>query len=105
MYIITGVDNATDLRQKYTVLELETFDQGPDSPITAFCVLPPEAISLTEMPDLERLCRLHQALIDAWNDKNYATVMEILPHVETKFGGELDSFYKVIATRLENDNQ
>ena len=98
MQIIMGKENAALLRERYTLLELETFEWSG----TAYCVLAPEDIALTDMPDLERLCRLHQALIDALNRGDYATVSEALPHLIGRFSGSVDTFYDIIGQRIKD---
>ena len=103
MQIIIGKETAFELRKRYAVVELETFDVPGKEPVTAYCVLEPENI-LTDLPDLERLCRLHQALVDAWNNKNYSAVTTGLEHVRGKFGGTLDSFYDILEARIKENN-
>ncbi len=105
MHIIFGQDVADDIRQKHLVLELETFVVGEELK-TAYCVVQPESISLTDMPDLERLTRLHATLISALNRQDWSTVVEGVSHLRGKFGGELDSFYDVlIEQRVPNDSK
>lgn len=94
MHIIFGQD-VDDIRQKHLVLELETFIVA-GQPSTAYCLIPPEAIKIDEMPDLERLKGLHEAFIDALKRQDWGTVVEGISHLRGKFGGELDSFYAVI---------
>lgn len=99
MQIIFGKQVAEELRKNHTVLELESFDVGGVM-MPAYCVLMPESITVSEMPDLDRLCRLHQALVDALNRKDYATVTHGIEHLKGKFSGELDSFYSVLEERI-----
>ena len=98
MHIIVGSEIAKELREKYTVLELETFPLNGES-TTAYCVVAPEHV-LTEMPDLDRLCGLHQAFIDSFNAGNYNTALEAVPHLRGRFAGEVDSFYTAICDRI-----
>lgn len=100
MQIIIGTEIAEKLRKKYTICELETFDIGGIMTI-AYCVLPAESISLTEIPDLDRLCKLHQAVIDALNRKDFLTVAHGIEHLRGHFGGELDTFYDVLTERMQ----
>lgn len=102
MYIIFGKENAEQLRERHIVLELETFDQV-DKKGTAYCVIQPESIALGDMPDVERLGRLHQATVDAWNRKDYAVVTEGIGHLKGRFGGSLDSFYEIIEQRIKDN--
>jgi hypothetical protein len=105
MHIIFGRDVAEELRNRHSVLELETFQVEDRDPVTAFCVVPAEAIALGEMPDIERYSRIHQALVDAWNRQDYVTVAEGIAHLKGKFGGELESFYEIIESRIKDTAQ
>jgi hypothetical protein len=100
MHIIFGDDIAKQLRERHVVLQLETFEiKGKQE--TAYCVVQPESIALTDLPDIERLTRLHEAIIIAWNRKDYNTVTNGIEHVKGRFGGELDSFYETLENRIK----
>lgn len=101
MYIIFGDEVAAVLREKHTVLQLETLKVVDDKVVTAYCVVPAEAIPVTMLPDLERLCRLHQAFVDAYNNTDYDKVLEIVEHVKGKFGADVDSFYDFILNKMK----
>jgi hypothetical protein len=105
MNIIFGKEIADELRKRHTVLELETFADPEGKPYTAYCVLPQEALPITEMHDLDRLCRLHEGLVTALNEKRYPMVLECISHLRGSFSGEMDSFYKVISDRISKINQ
>jgi len=99
MYIIFGQEIAQEVRDRHVVLELETFVVDGESK-TAYCVVPGESIPVSELPDLDRKQRLHQALIDALNKQEFDTVLITIGHLIGSFGGEVDSFYLEIKTRL-----
>lgn len=105
MHIIFGTDVAEQLKDRHIVLELETFQVENRPPTTAYCVVQAESIALGEMPDIERYSRIHQALVDAWNRKDYVTVAEGIAHLKGKFGGELDSFYEILEDRMKDTAQ
>lgn len=94
MHIIFGQD-VEEIRQKHLVLELETFDVAGQK-ATAYCLVPPEAIAIDELADLERLKGLHDTLISALNRQDWDTVTEGIKHLRGKFKGELDSFYDIL---------
>jgi hypothetical protein len=99
MQIIFGQEIAEEVRMRHIVLELETFTVK-DSEKTAYCVVRPESINLTEMPDIQRLCRLHEATIEALKRNDTETVLDGISHLRGHFNGELDSFYDVIQKRI-----
>jgi hypothetical protein len=100
MQIIFGKEVADQVRDRYTVLELETFDIAGKGPTTAYCVLDAAKVVIAEMPDLERLTMLHQAVVDGWNRKDFSTVAQGIEHIYGKFGGQLDSFYDELTNRM-----
>jgi hypothetical protein len=98
MYIVLGNRITEEAKEKYLILELETFNIS-DRKETAYCIVLPEDI-INEMPDLERLKGLQQAVITAWNCQDYDTVLFGLPHLEGRFAGELDTFYANLKSRI-----
>ena len=99
MQIIWDQAAARKLRSSQTVLELETFAVNGES-ITAYCVVPAEKI-FPEIHQLETSIELHQAFVRAFNDKNYQLCHDIAPSLAGKFGGELDSFYETILSKID----
>lgn len=102
MQIVFKREVADKLRERYTVLELETFDVKGEL-IETFCVIPAEKIALSEAPELESNISLHQDYITALTSKNYDKCIQLYPLLINKFGGELNSFYEIINERLTKD--
>lgn len=106
MQIVYKKEIADQLKSKYTVLELETFDvevsPGNVQKLEAYCVVPSDKIPLVEMPSLEAYKALHAEFVKAFNEKNYKVAEDISTHLIGKFGGELDSFYEVILDKIKN---
>jgi hypothetical protein len=100
MQIILGKEIADEVRTRHMVLELETFDVPEKGLTTAYCVLQSEKLVISELPDMERLLALHQAVVDAWNRGDYSTVSHGIEHIRGKFGGELDTFYDELEKRI-----
>lgn len=99
MQIIWNQEAAKRLKSNQTVLELETFTVG-DQSITAYCVVPAEKI-FPEITQLENLVKLHEAFIQAFNQKNYQLCQDLAPELIGRFGGEIDSFYQEILNKLK----
>jgi len=99
MYIIAGQDQADRLKENYTVLELETFDQDGVQ-IPTFCVVTADAIPLLELPDLEHYKQLHANFIAEYRKGNHKFCQDLVDHLRGRFGGELDSFYDEIISRF-----
>lgn len=100
MNIILGRERAEELRERFTVLELETFDHPDGMQIPAFCVVPAEKIPLSELPNLESWIKMHQALITEFRKGNRNYCEQAIEHLRGKFGGELDTFYDHVINEL-----
>jgi hypothetical protein len=98
MHIVLTQEVADELKQKYTVLELDTMPH-PEGPVPAFCVLPVEKIVL-EMSSLDQNIKMHEQLVTAIKNDNTILAGELCNLLLGKFGGELDSFYQVIMDRI-----
>jgi hypothetical protein len=99
MQIIWNKEAAQSLQKSHTVLELETFAVG-DQTITAYCIIPAERV-FPEITRLDNIKELHQAFIDAFNNKNYQLCQDLAPELIGRFGGELDTFYQEILNKLK----
>ena len=102
MHIVLTQAIADELRAKYTVLELDTMPH-PEGPVPAFCVLPMEQIAL-EMSTLGHNVQLHEQLIDAIKANKTKLADDLCDVLLGKFGGELDTFYHEIKSRIEKTN-
>jgi len=99
MQIIFGQEIAEEVRQRYLVLELETFNNGVTEK-TAYCVVRPDDIPYDELANIETYCNLHQRVIDALKKNNVETVLDGIAQLYGHFNGELDSFYDVIKNKV-----
>jgi hypothetical protein len=106
MQIIFKKEVADQLKDKYTVLELETFKvdmpDGTTQDMETFCVVPADKIPLTEMAALDTYKNLHSEFVKSYNEQNYKLCNDIAEHLLGKFSGELDSFYNTILDRINN---
>jgi len=94
-----------EVREKYTLLELDTF-YFADTNITsaAYCLV--ETIPIQEMINVERFINLHSNLIKNYRLKNWKFCEDALEHLVGKWNGELDTFYNTILDRIiEYKNQ
>lgn len=104
MQIIWDYQAVLQLKKTHTVLELETFDiKG--IPVTTYCVVPPEKIGLTGFSTLDKYVELHEGFIKALKEKNYKLCQDISEHLMGQFGGELDSFYEAIVSRINEADE
>lgn len=98
MDIIFSREAAENLKERYTVLELETF-QVNEKTLETFCIVPAEKI-INEMSQLPDNVNLHEQLIQAIKKQEKQTVIDLAEVLRGKFGGELDSFYDIVRERF-----
>ena len=101
MNIIFG-DNVAELaREKYTVLELDTFlIEGRDQTATAYAVV--EKIPLQEMATLDRYQDLHQHLLTEYRKRNWEYCEDAIKHLQGRWNTELDTFYSDLYDRVQS---
>lgn len=92
-------ENSTEIRQKYTVLDLDTFQMPDGSTHTACCVV--ESIPILEIAQTDSLKELHAALIENYAKKNWDFCEQAIEQLMGKWGGELDSYYADLQLRIE----
>lgn len=100
MQIVWDKNAIEDLKKKHTVLELETFPVNGEM-FSCWCVVPAEKISIDGLMKLGTYVELHEGFIKAYKEKNYTLVEDIAEHLMGQFGGELDTFYEEILSRIK----
>lgn len=98
MHIIFG-DEADKLREKYTVLELDTILVDGDRR-TAYCVV--ETIPLQEIHRIEEFSNLHANLIVQYGRRNWNYCEQALEHLHGRWAGVLDTFYDDLGQRVQS---
>jgi hypothetical protein len=99
MDIIFGRENAERLREKYTVLDLETVERDGVS-LEVFCLIPADKIGLTDLPQLDNWTKLHNDFLNGYHTQQYDYCRQCIDHLMGKFGGEVDTFYEEILSRI-----
>jgi hypothetical protein len=100
MDIIFGRKNAEALKDRYTVLELETVEKDGVS-LEVFCLIPGEKIGIPDLPQLEQWVKLHQDFIHGYQTEQYEYCQQCIEHLRGNFGGEVDTFYDEILRRIK----
>ncbi len=101
MEIIFGRENAEQLREKYTVLDLETVEKDGVS-LEVFCLIPADKISIADLPTLSQWVKLHNEFLHGYHTKQYDYCRQCIEHLMGKFGGEVDTFYEEILRRIDS---
>lgn len=103
MHIVYGKEQADRLKDKYTVLELDTVKvEEVNQNLTLYAVVNSESLGLIDLPQLEQWCKLHQDLIKNLKKKDKNFCLQAVEHLLGKFGGEIDSFYEHVRGRFED---
>jgi len=99
MNIIFGTEMAKQAQERYTVLELDTFNLVPaNETVTAYCVV--ENIPIEEMPAVVSLKDLHSNLMAEYRKKNWQFCEDAIAHLTGKWHNELNSFYTELYQRI-----
>ena len=91
-------ENSQAIRKKYVVLDLDTFSIPDGSTHTVCCVV--ENIPITELSETENLKALHAELIQSYGQRNWNQCEQAIEQLVGKWGGEVDSFYQDLQTRI-----
>jgi len=104
MNIIFGTEMAKQAQERYTVLELDTFNLLPtDEIVTAYCIV--ETIPFEEMAAVESLKDLHINLMAEYRKRNWKYCEDAIAHLTGKWHGELNSFYTELYQRISKLKQ
>lgn len=99
--IFATIDEVEKLREKYTVLELDTFLFNKSSdPATSWCVLDTTTVSLNDLPQMYQFVDLHNNMMRNYRLRNWKYCEDALEHLMGKWRGEVDSFYAVMEQRI-----
>jgi hypothetical protein len=100
MNIIFGTEMAQQAQDRYTVLELDTFNLVPtDKTITAYCLV--ETIPIQEIPSIESHKELHTNLLVEYRKRNWKYCEDAIEYLTGKWGGEADTFYSELYQRIQ----
>lgn len=99
MNIVFSREAADKLRNKFTILEVDTVRVGEEL-LECFCVLDAETLLFEEMETLEHKVKMHEDLVSQYRAKNWDRCLELIPQLTGSFKGTLDSFYTSMETRV-----
>jgi hypothetical protein len=102
MHIILK-NNAAELEEKYTVLDLDSF-RFPDGTVhTACCVV--ENMPIQELAQASTFKELHANLIKEFGKRNWNYCEQAIDQLLGRWGSELDSFYQNLQERINQLKQ
>lgn len=99
MNIIFAGPEVEELREKYTVLELDTFTMPPDGHrATAYALI--ENISIDQIHRTSEFTDLHHNLMQNYKRQNWKYCEDAIEHLLPFWNGELRTFYEALSTRI-----
>ena len=102
MQIIFG-NPPKELTEKYITLQLDTIKYAEDAtPITAYCVISGENVTLEEVSSLKQYADMHKALMINYRKQNWNFCEQAIDSLRGKFKGEMDSFYDILSLRIRD---
>jgi len=102
MLVVFGKETADRLKDRMTILELDTFMQpGLEEPITAYAVVEVQDIPLQDLPQLENMTLLHNTMWVEYRARRFNFCEQAMEHLRGKWKGTLDSFYEEFGTRIK----
>ena len=108
MHIVYGKEQADRLKEKYTVLELDTVKvEEVDKNLTLFAVVDTEKLGVIDLPQLAQWVKLHEDLIRNLKKTN-KKLWEIEDNIRTKESNqEFDEEFIKLARSvyIENDER
>jgi hypothetical protein len=101
MHIIFGDNQTAVLKDKYTLLELDTFKFLSDGE-TAIAYAVVESIPIEDLPKLSFQTDLHKNLIENYRGRDWNFCEQAIEQLIGAFGGEIDTFYVELQNRINN---
>lgn len=101
MLVVFGKEVAEKLKDRMTILELDTFMQeGLNEPVTAYAVVEFSDIPMQEISQIENMTKLHNTMWEEYRAKRFSFCEQAIEHLYGKWKGTLDSFYDEFSKRL-----
>jgi hypothetical protein len=101
MNIILGDDAYNTVKEKYIVLQLDTFCIA-GSEVPSYCVLDAGDIPLSEMEQLPLWQENHKKMVENWHRGNFNFCEQMIEHLMQRWGGHLNSYYTTVYGRIQD---
>lgn len=101
MHIILQTEITNEIKQKYILLELDSFRFTADSePVTAYCLV--EQLDLNDMLVMQQYLDLHDNLMSHYRQQHWHYVEQAIEHLMGRWNNQLDSFYQDLLARVNH---
>jgi hypothetical protein len=98
MNIIFGMKEVEKLKEKYIVLEADTFKFPTNQTETAYVVV--EDMPIKNIPHVENMKEIHDALLRHYKDRDWPFCLTALGHLTGFFGDDMDTYYHTMRERI-----
>jgi hypothetical protein len=102
MNIVLGEENVADIKDRMTVLELDSF-RLQNQIVKSYCVL--GEVNIQDLIQLQSLSDLHANLIKNYRLQNWNFCQQAIEHLIGRWNGQVDSFYEDLDSRIQNLKQ
>lgn len=100
MNILLETAITDEIRDRYLLLELDSFRLSPDGdPLPAYCLLEPLPLDQTLI--MQQYLDLHQNLILNYRRRNWNYVEQAIEHLMGQWNHQMDSFYSDLLKRVK----
>jgi len=101
MNIILENKLTEELKEKYMLVELDTFQYNDGQSMKSYGIVTKDEITLHDFQNVDMYVELHNNLIKNYRMKNWKFCEDSLDHLRGKFRGEFDTFYAIMTERIE----
>jgi len=99
MNVILSPQITEEIRQRYILLELDSFRLALNSePVAAHALV--EQLSMNELLVMQQYLDLHSNIMHNYRTQNWNYVEQAIDHLKGKWNRELDSFYDDLLSRV-----
>jgi hypothetical protein len=103
MDIILENNLTNDIKDRHTLFRLDVFGSSSDqaqSTTQSYALIDAGKLSLDDLPSLRAIKLLHESMIDEYRAGQLDAALNKISMLVGSLGGELDSFYTVLADRI-----
>jgi hypothetical protein len=100
MNIIIDTQITPEIREKYLLLELDTFRVSDHDTHRAWCLVEPQ--DPDDMVQVLQFVDLHSNLMPSYRQRYWDYVEEAIGHLQGRWNHQLDSFYSDLLARVQH---
>lgn len=99
MNVIFGHENALKVKDRYKLIELDTFKYKGGKVVTVFGAI--EDLSMDDLVRVDELLHLHGLMMTVYGARQWPETIKFIEMLRGHWDGEFDSFYDILRERCE----